>query len=197
MGYISAEEAAARTISFQAGQNAVVISDEDLTVLPNPAGGSLPNLRQASAEDLIVLPASSVIGTLADPSNPSSVMGVGVPLGDALVLTSEEQVLVKTAQTAYNATIKALAQANGLAFVDAQKALDNVATNGISYDAGVLTSAFVTGGAFSLDGVHPTPRGYAYVANLAIEAINNEYSSTIPVVNIGNYNTVTISNDVN
>ena len=197
LGYISAEEAAARTITFQAGQNAVVITDEDLTVLPNPAGGSLPNLRQASAQDLVVLPASSIIGTLADPSNPASVMGVGVPLGDALVLTTEEQVLVKTAQTAYNATIRALAQATGLAFVDAQKALETVATSGISYDAGMLTSAFVTGGAFSLDGVHPTPRGYAYVANLVIKAVNNQYNSTVPVVNIGNYNTVTISNDVN
>ncbi|MEH6406748.1 MAG: G-D-S-L family lipolytic protein [Leeuwenhoekiella sp.] len=197
LGYISAEEATARTINFQAGQNAVVLSDEDLTPLPNPAGGTLPMLRQATSEDLIVLTASSILGTLADPSNPSSVIGVGVPLSDQYVLTTTEQASVTAAQTSYNATIQALAQANGLAFVDVKSALAQVSTGGITYDGGVLTSTFVTGGTFSLDGVHPTPRGYAYVTNLIIKEINKTYNSTVPVVNVGDYNTITISNDVN
>ena len=100
---------------------------------------------------------------------------------------------IATAQAAYNATISGIAQANGLALVDARATLQQLANGGISYDAGTLTSTFATGGAFSLDGVHPTPRGYAYLANLAIDAINSTYGSTVPKVNIGDYNTITAS----
>ena len=58
-----------RTINFSAGQNAVVIIDEDLTDL---SGLSIPSYRQTTAEDLLVLPGSAFIGTLADPSNPAT-----------------------------------------------------------------------------------------------------------------------------
>ena len=194
LGFISTEERDARTINFQEGQNAVVIEDETLTTLPNPAGGTLPNIRQATAADLLLLTTSSKLGTLADSSNPSSVIGVGVALGDADVLIPSEQTAIATAQASYNATIQALAQANGLAFVDSRAILNQLADTGISFDAGTLTSTFATGGAFSLDGVHPTPRGYAYLANQAIEAINSTYGSTVPKVNIGSYGTVNISN---
>ncbi len=71
-------EIAKRMISFSAGQNAVVIIDEDLIDLGaiNPAFSGLPQLRQSTAEDFLVLTGSSFIGTLADPNNPSSVNGV-------------------------------------------------------------------------------------------------------------------------
>ena len=154
----------------------------------------MPNIRQATAADLLLLTTSSKLGTLADSSNPSSVIGVGVALGDADVLIPSEQTAIATAQASYNATIQALAQANGLAFVDSRAILNQLADTGISFDAGTLTSTFATGGAFSLDGVHPTPRGYAYLANQAIEAINSTYGSTVPKVNIGSYGTVNISN---
>ena len=142
-----------------------------------------------------MLTASSVLGTLANPNDPLSVNGVAVPLGDQFVLTAAEQERVSTATRAYNTTIITLATANGLAFVDARTALAQVANGGVSYDAGLLTDTFVTGGAFSLDGVHPSPRGYAYTANLIIDKINRTYNATIPMVNIGDYGTVTITNN--
>ena len=89
-GLFSAEEAEQRTISFEAGQNAVVIIDEDLTDLGaiNPAFAALPKFRQATAADLLVLTSASFIGTLADPSNPTSINGVAVPLADKWVVTA-------------------------------------------------------------------------------------------------------------
>ena len=57
VGLISGEEAAARTIVFVAGQNAVTIEDSDLTDL---SVLGLPNWRMATAADKIVLPASAV-----------------------------------------------------------------------------------------------------------------------------------------
>lgn len=206
LGVISAEEAAARQVNFSAGVNFPIMTDDDLTditlILQGPpfnldaaTAGLLGQLRQANAGDLVVLTAASVLGTLADPANPLSINGVAVPLADQFVLTATEQANVAAAAASYNATIQGLATANGLAFVDARSELERVAGSGIAYDGGVLTDTFVTGGAFSLDGVHPTPRGYAYVANLAIQAINNTYNATIPQVNIGDYPTITAANN--
>ena len=182
------------------------MTDDDLTDLtailqgppfnlPVQLATLLGQLRQVKADDLIVLTASSVLGTTPDPNNPQGVIGVSIPLSDQYVLAVSEQARVTAASTAYNATIQALAGAKGLAYVDAKAALASVANGGIAYDGGVLTSQFVTGGAFSLDGVHPTPRGYAYTANLIIKAINDTYDATIPMVHIGNYPTITLSNN--
>lgn len=197
-GAITAAERAARTINFTAGQNAVVILDKFLTNLPNPAvpGTFLPKLRQATAADLITFPTAGILGTLADPSNPASVIGVAVPLADGNVLTAREQALVTAAQARYNATIQALASANDLAFVDAKAALAQVANGGIAFNGGVVTSTYATGGGFSLDGVHPTPRGYALVSNLIIDAVNAKYGSTLPKVDIGTYRSIMISDRV-
>lgn len=204
-GIISAEEAAARQINFSAGVNFPIMTDDDLTDvtavlisqgIDAATAQFLGQLRQVNEDDLVVLTASGVLGTLADPSNPQSVIGVAVPLGDQFVLTSVEQERVSTAARAYNITISSLATANDLVLVDARRALADVANGGIVYDGGLLTNQFVTGGAFSLDGVHPTPRGYAYTANLIIDKINQKYDANIPNVNIGDYGTITLTNNV-
>jgi len=117
-------------------------------------------------------------------------------IDDKDVLDNQEIQAVAVATTSYNATIKRLAEEKNLAFVDVNAFLTQVANGGIPFDEGTLTSVFVTGGAFSLDGVHPTPRGYAAIANLVLDAVNQTYSSTVPKVNVGNYGTVTLSNDV-
>jgi hypothetical protein len=188
-GLFTAEEAAKRTINFTAGQNAVVIIDEDLTDLGaiNPAFAALPKYRQATAEDLLVLTSRTFLGTLADPNNPSSVNGVGVPLADKWVLTPEEQEAIEMARTAYNQTIEALAQQYGLAFFDAEQSLSNLVSTGITQNGITTTAVYATGGGFSLDGVHPSPRGYAIIVNGMIDAINAKYGSNLPKVNVRNY----------
>jgi hypothetical protein len=50
--------------------------------------------------------------------------------------------------------------------------------------------AFITGNLFSLDGVHPTPRGYAIIANEMIKAINGKYQARIPTVDVTQYRAV-------
>jgi len=203
---ITAQEAASRKITFMAGQNFPILTDDDLTNiapvlqgppfnLPAQTAGLLGQLRHVNSNDLIVLTAASVLGTTPDPANPTGVIGVSIPLQDQFVLTAKEQARVQTAANAYNATIQGLAAANDLAFVDARAALSQVANGGFAFDGGSISSTFGTGGAFSLDGVHPTPRGYAYTANVIIDAINRKYNATVPKVNIGNYTTITASNN--
>ncbi|MEZ4810502.1 MAG: G-D-S-L family lipolytic protein [Allomuricauda sp.] len=184
LGAITADELAKRTISFSPGAgNAVVIIDEDLTDLTgfNPA---LINMRQATAEDLMVLTSRTIIGTLANPNDPTSINGVAVPLADQWVLTPEEQTSVANALAAYNQTIAALATAYDLAFVDANALLGELKADGFQQlDGSTVTATFATGGGFSLDGVHPSPRGYAILANAFVAAINGKYGSNLPGVN--------------
>jgi hypothetical protein len=184
LGLISAAELAKRTISFQAGAgNAVVILDEDLTDLTaiNPA---LINMRQATADDLLVFTSQTIIGTLANPQDPTSINGVAVPLADKWVLTPEEQEEVKIATATFNQIIEGLAQSYGLAFVDANSYLSTIYNTGVSLaDGSVVTAKYATGGGFSLDGVHPSPRGYALLANLFINAIESKYGADLPAVN--------------
>ena len=190
---LATAEIARRKISFNSGEgNAVVILDEyltDLTVI-NPA---LINIRQATSEDLLVLPAASFIGTEAVPGNPQTVNGVAIPLADRWVLTPEEQEEIETATIAFNSIIDAAATANGFALLDANTLLDQLSTSGIETSGLVLNSNLVTGGAFSLDGVHPTSRGYALIANEMLKAIDATYGSNFEasgnLVDVSAYNT--------
>jgi hypothetical protein len=188
----------------------VPLSTAQATGLAQILAPQFGQIRQATANDLITLRAASLLGgnnqtllsTLTSVGLPNnlavalSANGVTFPLGDDLVLDEDEQDSVSTAQTAYNAIIETVANEKNLAFVDARAALATVANGGISFDGGVLTSTFASGGAFSLDGVHPTARGYAYTANVIIQAINAKYGSTLPVVNIGQYPSVQPSDGV-
>ena len=141
----------------------------------------------ATADDFLVLPTSSLLGTLADPADPSSVIGVGVALTDSQVLTADEAGMVATALGQYNATLAALSDTYGFTLIDMRSLLEDLNINGVPYNGGMMTSVFATGNGFSLDGVHPTARGYAYIADQIILAINNNYNANIPRVSIGDY----------
>ena len=65
--------------------------------------------------------------------------------------------------------------------------MDQLTTTGVTANGYTLTSTYATGGAFSLDGVHPSPRGYALIANKFIEAINAKYGSNLKGVSLYDY----------
>ena len=190
LGAISAEEVAQRTISFSAGQNAVVIEDEALTDL---SAYGLPNYRQATENDLVVILAASFIGTLADPNNPASVNGVGVPLADNWVLTETEVNEVKSATDLINGKISSIASELGYAHFDANDMFKRIFSGDVTYNSLNPNASLVFGGMISLDGVHPTSRGYAIIANEFMKAIDETYGSNFEasgnLVDIGDYPT--------
>ncbi len=108
------------------------------------------------------------------------------PLPTALMLDRYEVRAVNEAVQAYNNIIRTMAGNKGLAFVDANALLQRFQTGSI-YNGVAVNSTFISGGLFSLDGVHLTPRGYAIAANEFIKAINAKYASTIPLVDVNNY----------
>lgn len=181
LGAINDAEYQRRLIKFTAGAavNGAVIVDKDLSTVPG-----LPKYRQTTAKDLILLPASKVL-------TPQAGGGTSVPLEDKLVLTETETAKVLAATAGYNTAIKKAATDKGLAFVDMDaKMMELNSKSGIIWDGVKYTATFVTGGAFSLDGVHLTGRGYGIVANEFIKSINAKYKSTLPQVDPNKYSGV-------
>lgn len=184
-GLFTAEEVAKRTINFSAGPgNKLVIIDETLTDLGaiNPAFAEIPKYRQATSDDLFVLPLSSLI--------PQG-YGTQIPLADQWVLLPSEQLAIKTATDAYNVIIATKAAEKGLALVDFKGILQEASTTGISDGNFIFTTSLVTGGLVSLDGIHLTSRGYAVLANKMLAAIDATYGSNFIAAGVkadpGNY----------
>lgn len=141
-----------------------------------------------ATRDYILLTAQSVIGTTqAGAPSPFNTVGVSYPMQDSTTLTASETAEVVAATNAYNATIQSLAAAKGLAFVNANTIMSQVANGGMAYNGFTMTSTYVTGNSFSLDGVHPSPKGYALIANKFIEAINATYGSNLKGPDLGGY----------
>jgi hypothetical protein len=190
--------------------NPLLISDESLegkgTEISN-AAANIPSLaplagylaltygkaRQSKIGDLIPLTTRGVIGT-QNTSLPLPILqqglgafGITYPLQDKDVLVPSEILELKNATDAFNFKIKSVADAKGIAFVDANALLNKVATTGIVSNAFTIKSTYVSGGAFSLDGVHPSPRGYALIANEFVKVINAKYGSNLKGVDVRSY----------
>ena len=191
--FITREEFASRIINFKAGKNAVVMVDEYLT---NLSGLGLPSYRHATYNDLIVLPASSFIGTLVG-GNPLQVNGVSVPLADQWVLSKEEKMLVANATAAYNSAIVSIAAQNNIAVADMNAIMTKLkggltVEDGTIYTANYFSAATASRVLFSLDGVHPNARGYAVISNEIIKVINSYYNANIPLVSAAGFPGATI-----
>lgn len=170
---ITQAEADSRKITFAAGQNPVVIIDNALTDLTsiNPA---LVSMRQIKQGELLTLTASSLI---------KAGSGSTKPLDGKYVLTSTEVTKVTNAVKKYNAAIAGIVAANSnlaLADTNAEMTALAAAPNPLfKFDGIQYTSQYITGATFSLDGVHPTPKGAAILANVFLKAINAKFGSTL------------------
>ena len=113
---------------------------------------------------------------------PAALGGTGQPLPDSVILDAQETATITSRITAFNNSIRAAASTANAAVVDTNALLHELATSGIDVGGIEFTSAFLTGGVFGYDGVHPTPFGYAFVANAFIDSINDKFGSSIPPV---------------
>jgi lysophospholipase L1-like esterase len=113
------------------------------------------------------------------------------PIPDRFVLDESEAAAVTDRINAFNAIMKSQADAKGVAYVDINNIFQQITSSGGYSQNGITyTASYIQGGAFSLDGIHLTPAGYALVANEIIKGINSKYSSTVPQVNPANYRRV-------
>lgn len=209
---------AQRSVQFQAGANPVLVHDPGLSDLTpildllQGIGQITPEQRAAiqpyvqarqltvsaqTGPELLLLSAATVLGTLADPSNPLSQIGIVVPLPAQFHLTSANIVEIETRRQTFNGimqqTVNAVNQAAGetrLAFYNTNAAgssfvnlwgLDGSQV-GITVGPQRLMPDFSPAGVFSTDGVHPNSRGNALVVNDMIRTINEAFGANIPTM---------------
>ena len=137
----------------------------------------------ATAADLILLTASSLIGVPDSLGNAFGISNLN-PLPDALVLTPAEQAKVSASIAHHNIFIEEQAAARGWGFVDFNAIFADIAINGFVQGNTTLTTDFITGNLFSLDGIHPTGKGYGIVANAFLGVMNTQFGATITKVDI-------------
>lgn len=106
------------------------------------------------------------------------------PWPNALTLDSAEQAIAGLAVTNFNAAIKTIAASYGAAVVDVNAVFTDIHTNGVLISGVKYTTAYITGGLFSLDGVHPSNRGAGVVANEFIKSINAKFGTTLTGVDV-------------
>ena len=153
-------------------------------------GAVFGKARQATAADLVVLPASSVIGS-TNSAAPAGINknGVTFPMANKWVLTATEKARVAAATTAYNNSIVAIAATKNLAVADMNAVMNKLITGLQIETNSIYTANYFSGSGtegqvlFSLDGVHPNARGYAVIANEIIKTINAKYKSNLPLHN--------------
>lgn len=154
---------------FQIGSNYFIIKDH--------AG----NTRQSVPGELILM-------TTPQDSIRCAGWGSTTPIPDQYVLTTDEIQDIRAAVTSYNNFIQYEATRHNLAYIDINSFLRSIAT-GYTYNGINYSTQFIAGGAFSLDGINFTQRGYALLANQMIQSINSSvYKSNIPLVNVSQYN---------
>lgn len=108
------------------------------------------------------------------------------PIPDRFVLTLSEIDAIENTINSYNTILKNIANAKGLAFVDMNSFFAKIKT-GFVYNGVTVNASFVSGGAYSLDGLNLTQRGNALLANEFIKAINSTYESSIPQIDALKY----------
>jgi hypothetical protein len=86
----------------------------------------------------------------------------------------------------YNAAIQAAATATGYKFYDVNDFLLRLKA-GFDIGGATINASFLTGGAFSYDGFHLTPIGYALLADDVIQFMNANFAAGLPRVNLSTY----------
>lgn len=123
-------------------------------------------------DDYILLTAQSELaqGVGIDPEN---------PLPSQYVLDATEAQIAQDAVDAFNTAINRQANDHGYTVVDMHAMMNQLDNGGISFAGETYTSDYISGGVFSLDGVHLMQRGNVLVANTFIATMNRTYEANI------------------
>ncbi|PLX23164.1 MAG: hypothetical protein C0600_15370 [Ignavibacteria bacterium] len=112
--------------------------------------------------------------------------GVGLhpnnPLPSQYVLDAAEVAIAEDAVEKFNMILEQEAAAHGYVLVDVNQLMSDLNSGGVKVAGETYTSNYITGGVFSLDGVHLMPRGNALVANYFIDAMNSAYGANIRMI---------------
>ena len=210
-GLWNAADAERRKVYYSLGANPILVRDPNLnsfagvlsilesqgliTSEEREALSPFVRARQLVEGELVLLNAVQVLGTLANPDDPTSVIGVAVPLAPNFFLASEDMDRIEDRRLAFNSIISNTVNAlggNRLALYKADApgsifsqlfGLDGSGP-GVPVGGETLTPDFTPFGAFSTDGIHPAVRGNALIANEIMAVMEAEFDATLPRLNV-------------
>jgi hypothetical protein len=119
---------------------------------------------------LVTLAASSLLAQGV--GIPTALGGRGTPLPDEVVLDPTVEATIVDRVAVNNQAIRDICAAANVPVIDQNAILRDLAARGRVVGGVTYTSAFLSGGIFSYDGVHPTEMGYAINANEWIRVMN-------------------------
>lgn len=149
-------------IVFNEGDNPFVIED-----INEPSG-----FRQLLSNEMI---------TIRVPLDSMKCQFMGIlfsAVPDQYVLDTAEIAYLNIMIEAYNTVIAQKAIQYNLCLVDMNSYLQSV-ESGIQWNGVDFDMEFVSGGYYSLDGIHPNQKGYALITNQIIIAINEFYGANL------------------
>jgi lysophospholipase L1-like esterase len=168
----------------------ILVNGQPIYYLYDAGNGQVGQLPPGSA---VLLTAQSLLGTgYGFPPVPpfSALPNSGKPLPASVVLTPTELTNIITRIAEYNGHITTAAAARDIPVADIRGLFDRVFLNPLTGAGGMrvgpirVTSSYISGGFFSLDGFHLTDLGYLLFANEYIKAINAGYDTEIPLASI-------------
>jgi len=198
--FITADEAAGRTLGWSAGVNPLLVEDESLTDLGpffdavQAQGGMdaaqraqlvpYEQARMARSGEIIHLLGGTMIGTTPT-ADPTLVLGITLPMPDVAFLTGAELVHIETQRALFNGAIKAAVATHGggrVAVADFDGFFQSLAgASPFTMNNSIITYDFAPPtGMWSADGLLPNGRGYTLMANKYIAAINETFGATVP-----------------
>jgi lysophospholipase L1-like esterase len=169
---------------FSAGSNGFIASDPSSTY----------KMRQLTKDDKVLL-------TIPTDSIKLAGWGSLKPIPKQYVLFKEEIAIIKQAVADYNTAINGLtALTTNVKVFDMNKVFSDILTlktdgtyQGYAVPASTtMKPSFISGEMFSLDGIHPTSRGYGAITNEILKFINLTYGADLPLVRVQNLPAVTI-----
>ncbi len=163
------------SIVFKEGNNPYIV--EDATSLPS-------GLRQLKEGELVLfnIPSNDLCNGYGSVNNSNMPWA----FEDKHVLDLAELSYIRQNIFNYNSKLETTASQNDLAFINLydffKRLSQGIIVNGVNFN-----SEFITGKAFSLDGLQPNPQGYALIANEFIRAINDKYGASLHEVDPNSY----------
>jgi lysophospholipase L1-like esterase len=174
------------------------LNDKDLFVL---TAGSDPRLQ------LYVVQLLTALGAAAQQAQANPAMAQAIiqqtlarnAIPNGFVLDEAEQAVTQKAVTDFNTVISAAvarySSNNQAILFDANALVNQIRTQGYPIQGqittangqvvgNVLTFSYISGGFFSLDGIHPSSRGYGAVTNELIKLINSRFGADVPYLNL-------------
>ncbi|HEY6437347.1 MAG TPA: hypothetical protein VIY47_12215, partial [Ignavibacteriaceae bacterium] len=110
------------------------------------------------------------------------------PWPDGLTLDADEITTANSSVDQYNSTIEMIATAKSWGLVDINTTFNQMRSNdftgGTNYNGINFKTTYVSGGLFSLDGVHPTSQAHGIIANEFIKVINSRFNAAIPLIDV-------------